>query len=265
MDPRSHQSRTPSTSLPPQSTTPLSTVPMSQYTMPAPYAVSSQPHTLPPLQQPHHTPPPGGPHHYVGGQPAYRPDLAASSRFPAAGPHEVYASSAAASVGNLPSSSFLSQAPSHAPPHPSVLPPAPSTPAQSYPQPIAPAPPRDRRSDYSGMASGAFSYAAPPPDDKATAWMGSDPVVNGYAAKDHTPRMHQVVGSQGRRGILPSVPGRPGPIANAVNASGKSAIPVKDADGKFPCPNCNKTYLHAKHLKRHLLRRELVPSKKKKK
>ncbi|EGD98513.1 hypothetical protein TESG_05885, partial [Trichophyton tonsurans CBS 112818] len=31
-------------------------------------------------------------------------------------------------------------------------------------------------------------------------------------------------------------------------------IPAKDADGKFPCPHCNKTYLHAKHLKRHLLR-----------
>ena len=31
-------------------------------------------------------------------------------------------------------------------------------------------------------------------------------------------------------------------------------IPQKDDDGKFPCPHCNKTYLHAKHLKRHLLR-----------
>ena len=35
-------------------------------------------------------------------------------------------------------------------------------------------------------------------------------------------------------------------------------IPAKDADGKFPCPHCNKTYLHAKHLKRHLLRREYL-------
>ncbi|KAI7520336.1 hypothetical protein KC317_g22415, partial [Hortaea werneckii] len=31
-------------------------------------------------------------------------------------------------------------------------------------------------------------------------------------------------------------------------------IPQKDADGKYPCPHCNKTYLHAKHLRRHLLR-----------
>ncbi|RPA80644.1 hypothetical protein BJ508DRAFT_327182 [Ascobolus immersus RN42] len=37
--------------------------------------------------------------------------------------------------------------------------------------------------------------------------------------------------------------------------SGATGItPHRDADGKFPCPNCNKTYLHAKHLKRHLLR-----------
>lgn len=66
-----------------------------------------------------------------------------------------------------------------------------------------------------------------------------------------------VVGSQGRRGILPSAPGRAqAPTAGTAAASTKSMIPAKDADGKFPCPHCNKTYLHAKHLKRHLLRRE---------
>ncbi|MCJ1474751.1 hypothetical protein MMC13_003411 [Lambiella insularis] len=31
-------------------------------------------------------------------------------------------------------------------------------------------------------------------------------------------------------------------------------IPVKEAGRKFSCPNCNKTYLHAKHLKRHMWR-----------
>jgi len=63
-----------------------------------------------------------------------------------------------------------------------------------------------------------------------------------------------VVGSQGRRGILPSAPGRP---AVSATGTGKNAmIPAKDADGKFPCPHCTKTYLHAKHLKRHLLRRK---------
>ena len=73
-----------------------------------------------------------------------------------------------------------------------------------------------------------------------------------------------VVGSQGRRGILPSVEGRPSAISNveastpglATVSSKTSNIPVKDGDGKFPCPHCSKTYLHAKHLKRHLLRRK---------
>ncbi|KAL8652633.1 MAG: hypothetical protein Q9210_002576 [Variospora velana] len=33
-----------------------------------------------------------------------------------------------------------------------------------------------------------------------------------------------------------------------------ASTPAKDAEGKFPCEHCNKNYLHAKHLKRHLLR-----------
>ncbi|KAF3906328.1 hypothetical protein ABW20_dc0103682 [Dactylellina cionopaga] len=40
----------------------------------------------------------------------------------------------------------------------------------------------------------------------------------------------------------------------ATNVPFPVAPPTKDANGKFPCPYCNKTYLHAKHLKRHLLR-----------
>ncbi|RHZ70676.1 hypothetical protein CDV55_108397 [Aspergillus turcosus] len=261
MDPRSHPSRPPSTSLPqgstPLSSTPISSMPMPQYTMQPQYSVS-QPHTLPPLQ-PHHSQSPA-PHSYMG-QPPYRPDL---SRYPAS-THDVYASSAApmmphTTVGSLPPSTFLShhnhqaqaQQPQHYPPPHSVLPPASS--AQTYPQPIAPAPPRDRRSDFNGLPSGAFSY----PDGKASPWMNPDPVAaangNGpYAAKE--PPRTQVVGSQGRRGILPSVPGRATPVTNGVNGNAKNTtIPAKDADGKFPCPHCNKTYLHAKHLKRHLLR-----------
>ena len=77
-----------------------------------------------------------------------------------------------------------------------------------------------------------------------------------------------VVGSQGRRGILPSAEGRPSAVQNVdvgasgqMVANGKNAnIPSKDADGKFPCLHCNKTYLHAKHLKRHLLRRKYSES-----
>jgi hypothetical protein len=69
-----------------------------------------------------------------------------------------------------------------------------------------------------------------------------------------------VVGSQGRRGILPSAPGRPAVTATGPGASKNTVIPQKDENGKFPCPHCVKTYLHAKHLKRHLLRRKLTAS-----
>ncbi|KAJ6059766.1 uncharacterized protein N7446_000417 [Penicillium canescens] len=238
MDPRSHPSRPPSTSLPPGSTplssTPISSMHMPQYSMQPQYPVS-QPHTLPPLQ-PHHPQSPA-PHHYMG-QP-YRPDL---SRYPAS-THDVYGASTAPMMPHT-----TVGAPAVPPPPPSVLPPA-ST-AQSYPQPIAPAPPRDRRPDFNGLPSGAFSYS----DGKG--W-GMTPDVNGANGSPYAkeqPRT-QVVGSQGRRGILPSVPGRATPVTNGVNGTAKSTtIPAKDADGKFPCPHCNKTYLHAKHLKRHLLR-----------
>lgn len=71
-----------------------------------------------------------------------------------------------------------------------------------------------------------------------------------HALPNTEPEPTHVVGQQGRRGVLPSAPGRAAP------GSAKTLIPQKDADGKFPCPHCTKTYLHAKHLKRHLLRRK---------
>ncbi|KAF2113431.1 fungal-specific transcription factor domain-containing protein [Lophiotrema nucula] len=63
------------------------------------------------------------------------------------------------------------------------------------------------------------------------------------------PEPVHVVGQQGRRGVLPTHPGRPAPTAGKAPTN-----PNKNADGKFECPHCNKTYLHLKHLKRHLLR-----------
>jgi hypothetical protein len=63
-----------------------------------------------------------------------------------------------------------------------------------------------------------------------------------------------VVGGQGRRGILPSAPGR-APIGQGVDGKGPYQF-EKTADGKFQCPHCPKTYLHQKHLKRHMLRRK---------
>ena len=66
-----------------------------------------------------------------------------------------------------------------------------------------------------------------------------------------------VVGSQGRRGILPSAAGRPPAVGEIAGGSQKGVVaPPKDPDGKYPCEHCPKTYLHAKHLKRHMLRRE---------
>ncbi|KFZ25022.1 hypothetical protein V502_00498 [Pseudogymnoascus sp. VKM F-4520 (FW-2644)] len=47
-----------------------------------------------------------------------------------------------------------------------------------------------------------------------------------------------VVGSQGRRGILPSASRRPSVAATGLGASKNAQTPAKDADGKFPCPHC---------------------------
>lgn len=65
------------------------------------------------------------------------------------------------------------------------------------------------------------------------------------------PEPLHVVGQQGRRGVLPTHPGRPQPAAGKTPTNA-----VKNAEGKYECPHCNKTYLHLKHLKRHLLRRK---------
>lgn len=123
----------------------------------------------------------------------------------------------------------------------------PATQALSHPQPIAPAPSRGppilRPMPSAGMQPGMQS----PYDGQA---MMPNANMMGQEQPTH------VVGSQGRRGILPSAPGKPSaPIGAAAT---KTPIPQKDADGKFPCPHCTKTYLHAKHLKRHLLRRKFI-------
>ncbi|CZT03779.1 hypothetical protein WAI453_009041 [Rhynchosporium graminicola] len=116
--------------------------------------------------------------------------------------------------------------------------------SMSHPQAIAPAPMQNRGNQP----------LRPMPPHGLQQMQGG---MQGYGQHnmgmlpDMEPPTH-VVGSQGRRGILPSAPGRP---AVSATGTGKNAlIPAKDADGKFPCPHCTKTYLHAKHLKRHLLR-----------
>ncbi|PKS08911.1 hypothetical protein jhhlp_003524 [Lomentospora prolificans] len=116
-----------------------------------------------------------------------------------------------------------------------------TTQAMSHPQPIAPAPPAGRGAPVLRPMPGVMNQQGV---------MGNPMMQQGPGLQEGEQPTH-VVGSQGRRGILPSAPGRV-PVGQ-VNSKGQ-ITPVKDADGKFPCPHCTKTYLHAKHLKRHLLR-----------
>ena len=87
-----------------------------------------------------------------------------------------------------------------------------------------------------------YSYGQPPQVDAG--------------ARQSDPRPMPVVGSQGRRGILPSASGRAPPVGSAPDGSMRGVTqPAKNGENKFPCQYCNKTYLHLKHLKRHHLRR----------
>lgn len=133
----------------------------------------------------------------------------------------------------------MSGPPSYPSPHAFSMPQ--TSQAMSHPQPIAPAPPAGRGAPVLRPMPGVMNQQGV---------MGNPMMQQGPGLQEGEQPTH-VVGSQGRRGILPSAPGRV-PVGQ-VNSKGQ-ITPVKDADGKFPCPHCTKTYLHAKHLKRHLLR-----------
>ncbi|GKT85255.1 hypothetical protein Ct61P_03105 [Colletotrichum tofieldiae] len=123
-----------------------------------------------------------------------------------------------------------------------------TTMASSHPQPIAPAPASGRVPPVlRPMPAGGVM-----PQPGMNSPYGPGGVMPGGLGDGDQPT--HVVGSQGRRGILPSAPGRPAATPAGAGNTKSTVIPVKDADGKFPCPHCTKTYLHAKHLKRHLLR-----------
>ena len=72
------------------------------------------------------------------------------------------------------------------------------------------------------------------------------------------PRSAHLAGAQPPRRLLPGADGQLGAGAGpgAAKASKNTAVPPKDENGKYPCPCCTKNYLHAKHLKRHMLRRK---------
>ncbi len=77
-----------------------------------------------------------------------------------------------------------------------------------------------------------------------TPMLGSDP----------PPR---VLGLQGSGGILPCSPDSAAAPAAGTSQT-KDQMAQMDADGKFPCPRCDKTFQRAKYLKRHFLRREFL-------
>jgi hypothetical protein len=128
-----------------------------------------------------------------------------------------------------------------------------SSTAMTHPQPIAPAPTQNRIPQAlrpmppNGLQHMQSALSSP---------YGQQSMIPQSSMLENMEPPTHVVGSQGRRGILPSAPGRPAVTATGTGSTKNTMIPAKDADGKFPCPHCTKTYLHAKHLKRHLLRRK---------
>ncbi|KAF2455099.1 fungal-specific transcription factor domain-containing protein [Lineolata rhizophorae] len=181
-----------------------------------------QPNTAPqtPMASHPHTP---NPPQHLGGQSTSYPPIAPQPSQPPPVPMQ-------------PSTSYLQSGPPA--PQPFLAPSSTSHPNQPS---IAPAPP-SRGLPAPITSHGGSGYATQYGQSQL---LSQPPVVP--TNQDMEP-VH-VVGSQGRRGVLPSLPGR------SVAGTGKTApVPTKNADGKYPCPHCNRTYLHAKHLKRHMLR-----------
>ncbi|KAI1849277.1 hypothetical protein JX265_013663 [Neoarthrinium moseri] len=120
---------------------------------------------------------------------------------------------------------------------------------QPHPQPFAPAPATRPLVLRTRAAGGVKPQSGP------SSPYGQIPLMphQQSSLQQEADQPTHIVGSHGHCGILPSTAGRP--AAPTGPGAGKSTvIAQKDADGRFPCPHCTKTYLHAKHLKRHLLR-----------
>lgn len=251
MDPRQSLSRTASSNIQQQS--PYNNPNMSAYagTMPPqpPYGSTHLPPINSNYSAPQHLPAANA--SYMP-QPPFRDNIPryAQNPSPAGTPDSRYPTQMTPqqSMNNMPQNAMLPQ-PTNQTPQPQTYTTQPGTRPNSYPQPLAPAPPRPSMNDPYG------AYGQPAPDRP---WTGAEQIPGMTTDLGRDPTRTHVVGSQGRRGILPSAPGRPPVIQNGLNGSPKgNTIPQKDADGKFPCPSCTKTYLHAKHLKRHMLRRKL--------
>ena len=217
-----------------------------------PASAPSSAHTLPPISAPNYAPSLGHDAYSSRAQPL-QPSLLTSGPNPLhqAAPVPVYGptgttflSGPGPTIGySQPppaSQSYRTSAPQY-----QVVPPLPNS---SYPSSSQPG----RLPDIRPMPINTLSAA-----DVALSKNGRS-LASAKSLSDEQP-IH-VVGSQGRRGILPSAAGRPPAIGeNGANGQKNAAAPAKDADGKYPCEHCPKTYLHAKHLKRHMLRRKCGP------
>ncbi|KAI3532058.1 C2H2 transcription factor [Colletotrichum abscissum] len=123
-----------------------------------------------------------------------------------------------------------------------------TTMASSHPQPIASAPASRRiLSVLCPMPAGGIM-----PQLGMTSPSGHGSVMPSGVNEADQPRCD--VGPQARRGILPSTPSRPAAIPTGTGNAESKVMPVQDADGKFPCPHCTKTFSQDKGRKRHLLR-----------
>lgn len=209
------------------------------------------PHTLPPLQPQHAAA--LSPAHDLFGQHRHSPRSSQHTNVANStthmGSYAQYASQPSTRY-NGPQSSYIQPAQSYQPAQ-NYMPQYSNPP--SYQQNVATIAPQSRLPDLRPMPAGGLHQ----PSMMSSSYAQAQQLPPPSSITEQEVQPTHVVGSQGRRGILPSAAGRPPAVAGEGTASAKSAvIPTKDADGKFPCPHCNKTYLHAKHLKRHLLRRK---------
>lgn len=97
-----------------------------------------------------------------------------------------------------------------------------------HPQPIAPAPAQGRLPPpLRPMPSGGLQM-----NNNMNSPYGQPHMMGQSSLLQEQEQPTHVVGSQGRRGILPSAPGRPAVTATGTGTTKNAMIPAKDADGK---------------------------------
>ncbi|OAA65099.1 C2H2 transcription factor RfeC [Akanthomyces lecanii RCEF 1005] len=118
-----------------------------------------------------------------------------------------------------------------------------ATTVASHSQPTVPAPPGGRshpvlHSMPAGGPAGQNGYSPNPMMPQ-----------NGTMGESEHPS--DVVGFQGRRGVLTSTPGRLAAPVAGTSATEKTVEPVKKTKAKVACAKCSNDYLSNQSLKRH--------------